>query len=221
MKEKNLAALKLVFTLSAVLGSVTTLAHQPSTNAYQTKSEQPSKLAIRTQVGMAYSAEERSQIVSFVLNHPEVAAMVKGQKVKALTVTSDAGEKPAAGTAATQRIATVTFFNYTSGTAFRASVDLDSSQVVQVQRIVGRPPASEEEIQEAKRVLEGHPQIKQLLDGRGVIEGGFIVDPPRGSPAKDRFVQFHILSPDRQKIEQVVTVDLTENKVAATANFGK
>ncbi len=119
-----------------------------------------------------------------------------------------------------RRLASVVFFNYTSGQAFRAYVDLTNSEVVQVQPLAGRPPASEEELQEARQILQRHSQIKQLLDRQNVIEGGFIVDPPRGSVAKDRFIQFHILSPDRQKIEQVVIVDLTAGQVASTANFG-
>jgi hypothetical protein len=169
---------------------------------------------------MQFSAEERSQIIAFTLNHPRVASLVKGQQVRALTVASEPDDKEERAGVAPRRLASVVFFNYTAGQAFRAYVDLTNSEVVQVEPLAGRPPASEEELQEARKVLERHSQIKQFLDKSAVIEGGFIVDPPGGAPARDRFIQFHIMSSDRQKIEQVVIVDLTAGQVATTEKFG-
>ena len=42
------------------------------------------------------------------------------------------------------------------------------------------------------------------------------MDPPRGTPPKDRVVQFHILTDNRRKLERIVTVDLTANRVVAS-----
>jgi hypothetical protein len=212
MKEPASTILRLLFLANLlVAASLATTAQQPPG-----ETGQPAKLRITTQPGTAFTAEERAQIIAFASQDKRVAALTQNQQVKALVVASEPGEKETQPGAAPKRIASVIFFNYTSGKAFRTYVDVSNSQVVQVQELAGRPPASAEELETAKRLLLENKDIKPLLDHNEEIEGGFVVDPPPGIPAKDRVVQFQILAENRHKLVRIVTVDLTANRIAAS-----
>jgi hypothetical protein len=211
MREPASTILKILL-LTGLLGVVcmASLSQQPAEQAGA------AKLHMTSQTGTAFTAEERAQIIALARQDRRVTALTLNQQIKALAVVSEPDEKRTQPGVAPRRIASVTFFNYTAGKAFRTYVDVSNSVVIQVQELAGRPPASPEELEIARRLLQQDKDAKLLLDQRGEIEGGFIVDPPRGIPPKDRVVQFHILTDNRRKLERIVTVDLTANRVVGS-----
>jgi hypothetical protein len=212
MKEPVSTILKWLFLVNLlVIASLAAVSQKPPG-----ETEQPAKLRISSQAGTAFTTDERSQIIAFASHDKRVAALTENQQVKALAVASEPDEKETQPGVGPKRIASVIFFNYTSGKAFRTYVDVTNSQVTQVQELAGRPPASAEELEIAKRLLLENKDIRPLLDQKGEIEGGFVVDPPPGTPAKDRVIQFQLLAQNRQKLVRIVTVDLTANRVVAS-----
>jgi hypothetical protein len=174
-------------------------------------------ISLRSSEGAPLTAEDKAAIVSAVLAHPQLAA-TREQKVKALSVFTEDATKPSPKGAAPSRQATVIFFNYTQNRAIRVQVNIATGVVSAPEDLPGRPTPSVEEIEEASRIIRSDPRHAELLQ-TGVLEGGFVVDPPGAAgagTAQGRFMQFHILSSDRTSIQRVVYVNLTTGAIAAS-----
>jgi hypothetical protein len=181
--------------------------------------EQTAETNARSQSGRAFTREEKAELVSRLLANPRMAEKLRGQRSRVLTVTLASDDK-APVRVAERRIAQVVLFNYTSGGSTRLLVDASSAEVLSEEPIRGRPQSSEEEIQEAIGIIRQDREVARLLQERGVIEGGFVVDgPPRAKP-DHRFLQLQVLSSDRLRLQRVVVVDLTDRTIALSrANY--
>jgi len=109
-------------------------------------------------------------------------------------------------------------FDHASGLASRVVIDGNSGKVLQEQSYAGRPQSSRQEFQDAVCIIGAHPALGRLIAEGALAEGGFIVDGPSGQPARHRYIQIRLLSPDRQDLLQVVLVDLTGRVVASARN---
>lgn len=101
-------------------------------------------------------------------------------------------------------------YNYATNVAVRTTFDPASRQLVKGERMTTRPQSSAEEREEAFRIV----REKADVGGNYVLEGGFVVDPPEAGRA-GRYVQVQVLSPDRWKLIEFVTVDLSREVIAA------
>jgi hypothetical protein len=157
-----------------------------------------------------FTADERARIGKQALSHLQKAAEVKNQRLRVLSVTKLSPEKDDAQTAAVG----VVVFNYSQGTAKRLIIDPSNGAVLREETLRGRPQASEEELEEARQILRSDTEHGRLLEGGGVLEGGFVVDDPGQQSTTDRFIQFQILTSDRQNLQRFVTVNLTAGRIA-------
>jgi hypothetical protein len=173
----------------------------------------------RDQDARPLTQAEQSRIVESLFANPRLSTTFRQQRVRALSVKALPVNKDA-GASSTRRIATVVVFNYTEGRASRFLVDAESGELLSEETLRGRPQASPEEKQEAAEIIRRSDELRRLLREDTQLEGGFIVDDPRrGRNTRNRFIQFHILSPDRQRILRLVVVDLTERRVALSGQF--
>jgi hypothetical protein len=167
--------------------------------------------------GSAMTDRQRTDVVESLMANPVLAGRWANQRVRVLRVHLDESKD-----APERRLVTATVMNYSRGRATRATLDLTSGEASEAP-LRGRPQASPEEVAEAASIVGSDPAHVRLLgDGRR-LGGGFIVDPPSGVESPDgsahRFLQLHVLSPDRSRIEHVVTVDLTSGTIAAVQRF--
>lgn len=128
---------------------------------------------------------------------------VVGERPRVLRVTCEEVEKDS-----TRSVAVAYVVGYETGVAAVVTFDSADLRALDVRRMPGRPQSSVEEREEARaliresvRVPEGH-----------AIEGGFVVDPPRGGPP-GRYLHFLIAPRARHVPKQEVIVDLTRRKV--------
>lgn len=121
---------------------------------------------------------------------------------------------PAEKSAATGLVASVVAFNYSEGRATRLIMDSSTGAVLREERLRGRPQPSEEELQEAGQIVRREPELARILEAGGILEGGFTVDDPKRRSTRDRFIQFQILTSDRQGLQRFVTVNLTTGRLA-------
>jgi hypothetical protein len=172
--------------------------------------------AAQRQSGEPVTADERQRVVSRLFANQRIAELIRGQRVSALSVRLAHNYK--AGAAAERRILAVVTFNYSRGVATRYLVDAESAEILSEEILRGRPQSSPQEIQEATEIIRRDPDLGRLLQGRGGVQGGFIVDGPRSATARattnHRFIQLHILASDRARILRMVIVDLTDRKIA-------
>lgn len=110
-----------------------------------------------------------------------------------------------------REVLTSIVYNYAANLAVRLVIDPASRQLLAAERMTSRPQTSAEERQEAFRLVRD----KLDLGTAGVVEGGFVVDPPEGAPPAGRYVQVQVLSPDRWKLREFVVVDLSREVVVA------
>jgi hypothetical protein len=115
-----------------------------------------------------------------------------------------------------RRIAHLVVFNYAEGKAASLLVDASSGEVLAQKPIRGRPQPSEEEKQDAIRIIRQDPELDRLVQANAIFEGGFIVDGPRRAPRKHRFFQIQLLTPDRLHLQRTVTVDLTAETIVSS-----
>lgn len=122
--------------------------------------------------------------------------------------------------AAEGRVARVVLFNYDAGKATRLLVDASSGEILTEELMRGRPQPSEEEIQEAFKIIRQDRELSRALQENGAPESGFVVDGPPGAPSLHRFIQIQLLSPDRLRLRRVVVVDLTAGTIVSSkANY--
>ena len=110
-------------------------------------------------------------------------------------------------------LVSILVFNYSQGNATRVIIDPSGGAVLRAERLRGRPQASEEERQEASQIIKADSVCARMLR-KGILEGGFIVDAPRKESMRDRFVQFQILTSNREGLQRVVVVNLTTGRIA-------
>ena len=189
---------------------------QPRTQRRQastTLAEQVAETNARSQSGRPFTREEKAQLIARLFAQPLIAQMSKNQRVKVLTVALATTDKSATGLLAERRIAQVVIFNYSVGKATRLLVDSSNGEILREEAVRGRPQSSEEEIQEAIRIVRQDREVARLLQEKGVIEGGFVTDGPPGTKPEHRFLQLQVLSSDRLSLLRVIVVDLTDAKI--------
>src|SRR5436190_599418 len=148
-----------VFTLGGA-----TIAQQPTPSSIT----QPTAASALPE---AFTPQERAKIVTQVLALPQVSRGTVPHRVKALRITTEPGDKEAPP----QRLASVVLFDYTVGKATRFVIDTKTGALVREQPLRGRPQASEEELEEARRIIQANEGHKRLLQAGSVLEGGLIV----------------------------------------------
>lgn len=153
------------------------------------------------------SSAEQARLSRQALMHLQRSLAAKHTRLRVLSIKSVPLEK---GTS----IASVVVFNYSQGIATRLIMDSSNGDVLREERLSGRPQASEEELQEARQVIRTDPEHARILQGGGVIEGGFVVDGPKRQSSHNRFIQFQILTSNRQSLRRVVIVNLTTRRIA-------
>jgi hypothetical protein len=181
----------------------------------------PSTPAIesRLEAGRPFTREEKMDLAARVLAPPQTAQKTIPQRRKVLSVTAANDIDILPQTRGGRRVARVVVVDYAGGQATRLLVDAATAEVLTQQPIRGRPQASEEEKQDAIKIIRQEPELARLLDGKAIIEGGFLVDGPRNSPARHRFLQVQLLTADRTHLQRTVLVDLTAGTIA-TAKAG-
>jgi hypothetical protein len=98
-------------------------------------------------------------------------------------------------------------YNYSANVALRVTLDPASRQVLAGERMANQPQTSAEERVEAFRI------VRETVAANAALEGGFVVPPPEGA-GPGRFVQVQVLSPDRTKLVEFVTIELSRGVVA-------
>lgn len=167
-------------------------------------------------LGSAFTSDEKATIVRNLLESPKVAQRFRDHRTRALQVVEDGypdEEKTPGGP--TRRLASVVIFDYTAGETWRFAYDPEKSELVRERAIKGQPTPSQEERDEATRILRAESRLEPLLREGAVIEGGFTDSAPPGGNARDRYLQFLLLTKDRKDLMRFVVVDLTTQKVAA------
>jgi hypothetical protein len=107
-------------------------------------------------------------------------------------------------------------FNYREGQAYRILYDSATRRILSQEPLPGTPQPSPEEINDVRDIIRRDPVHANLLSLGNVLEGGFAVEGPAGSPTRDRFVQMQMLSPDRKAFVRIITVDLTTGQIVAS-----
>ncbi|HEX8920475.1 MAG TPA: hypothetical protein VF766_03290 [Pyrinomonadaceae bacterium] len=181
--------------------------------------EAAAETTARGQDARPLTQSEQSRIVERLFSNPRLSSTFRQQRVRALSVKALPVDKDT-GAAQAKRLASVIVFNYSQGRASRYLVDAETGELLSEETLRGRPQASAEEKDEAAEIIRRSDELNRLLRENNQLEGGFIVDDPRrGSSSRNRFIQFHILSPDRQRILRLVVVDLTERRVALAGQY--
>jgi hypothetical protein len=80
----------------------------------------------------------------------------------------------------------------------------------------GRPQRSDGELAEATSIVQRDPALARLLRDGGVLDGGFVIDDPRGS--RRRMIQMKLISSDRRTPLRTIVVDLTRGEIASASN---
>jgi hypothetical protein len=108
-------------------------------------------------------------------------------------------------------------YDYRKAAAFERTYTLEG-RVIRNRRIVVNPPApSQEEIQEAFRIVRGDEEMGRILARFSAqLEGGFLIEEGRGKACGPgaRCLLIQILSPDRSGLIRVVGVDLVKQAIA-------
>ena len=198
-------------TLSPVVVAVSLDALQGG-QAEKPKSAAQGAASISSSAGQAFTPQERAQIVAKVFALPRVSVGMKAHRLRALRVVREPSEKEASR----KHLASVVLFNYTLGKATRFVIDSSTGALVREEPLRGRPQASEEELQEAATIIQADAEHARLMRAGGILEGGFIVDGPLGTPPLHRFLQLQVLTADRRGIQRLVIVDLTAGAIASS-----
>jgi hypothetical protein len=144
----------------------------------------------------------------------------RNQRLRILSVTLAPDDKATTGGLVGVHIASIVLFNYTVGKAVRLLVDASTGEILTEEPIRGRPQPSEEEIQEAAKIIKQNPALGRMLQDGSILEGGFIADGPIGTPQRHRFIQMHVLTSNRRTLQRLVVVDLTSGTIAESrANY--
>jgi hypothetical protein len=161
------------------------------------------------------SADARAQLAARVLAHPNLPQRQSGHRLAVIRVTA-AGTSDSGAIAKT--VVTVVLFDHTALEARRVLFDPGTNQLLLNDRLPGRPQRSDAERDEAVAIVRHDPVLARLLDDGGVLEGGFIVDDPRGS--RRRIMDLKLMSADRRALLRSILVDLTAGEIALVTGAG-
>lgn len=165
----------------------------------------------RMRHAVSLSADAGAQLAERVLAHPDLPQ--RGHRLAAIRVTAEASVD--AGDAATT-VVTVVLFDHTALEARRVRMDLATNRLLLNERLPGRPQRSARELAEAVAIVRRDSFLARLLDEGGVLDGGFIVDDPRGT--RHRTIQMKLMSADRRALLRSIVVDLTLGDVASVTD---
>ncbi len=171
-------------------------------------------IPIKTPVGQRLSIDEHKYIVSLIHSHFRVDPKKTALRVLHARPAEDEDKDSDAPGKPVVKAITV---DYATGQAKQVVLDPKSGKVLREEVFSGRPQSSSEERAEAARIIRADKTHAKLL-GQGVLEGGFIVDPPKEVPEanrKHRFVKMDLLTKDRERFLRTFYVDLTTGAVAA------
>lgn len=167
----------------------------------------------RVRHAVPLSADASAQLAGRVLAHPDLPQREQGHRLAAIRVAAE--ETVHVGDTATT-VVTVVLFDHTALEARRVRMDLATGQLLLNERLPGRPQRSDRELAEAVAIVRRDPALARLLDEGGVLDGGFIVDDPRGS--RRRAIQMKLMSADRLSLLCSIVVDLTLGDVASVTH---
>jgi hypothetical protein len=196
------------------------LAHsQASQNRNQTqKPSQSNEVNAQSQSARPFTSEEKTRIIRTLLETPRLAATLRNQRYRVLSVALAPDSKVRKDETKELRIAVVVLFNYTSSKATRFLVDSSTGEILAEEELRGRPQPSGEERQEAAEVIRQDRSLASVLREGGIIEGGFAVADPNEHKPPHRCIQFQLLSGDRTRLLRVVVVDLNDSIIALSRN---
>jgi len=181
--------------------------------AQDTKSKAP---LVRSAVPL--SADASAQIAGRVLAHPDLPQRERGHRLAAIRVSAE--DTSAAGAAiagvAPTSLVTVVLFDHTALEARRVVMDQATNRLLLNEILPGRPQRSDQELAEAISIVQRDPALARLLGDGGVLDGGFVIDDPRGS--RRRMIQIKLISGDRRTPLRTIVVDLTRGEIASTSN---
>ena len=183
--------------------------------AVEPTSAQNAEANARRQSLRPFTPEEKAQLTARLFASQKLAARFRDERYRVLSISVAPDDKESITLIPVRRLAQVVLFNYTLGKATRLLVDASNAEVITEESLRGRPQSSAEEIQEAIKIIRQERTLARLIDERGVLEGGFIVDAPRGSPPNHRFIQMQLLTPDRLSVQRLIVVDLTAGTIAS------
>jgi len=182
------------------------------TGAGKDKGSKVEPLNVKTPHGQPLSAEEKQRVKSAVFAH--LKSDPKKGRVRVLRMRVSEGARD--GTMAKGVVALT--YNYDTGKAQRIVFDLKSGKVLEQKDVAGQPTASNEEEEEARSIIRADKEHAALIKGGAVFDkGAFVVGPPQNAPATKaphRYLVTALMSKDESKIERVVTVDLSDKKIA-------
>jgi hypothetical protein len=158
------------------------------------------------------SADASARLAAHVLAHPDLPQRERGHRLSAIRLTAEAvGDKDT-----TRTVVTVVLFDHTALEARRVRMDLATSRLLLNERLPGRPQRSDGEYAEAAAIVRRDAVLARLLDEGGLLDGGFIVDDPRGT--RHRTMQLKLMSADRRALLRSIVVDLTLGEVASVTD---
>ncbi len=163
-------------------------------------------------LGAPFTAAEHKAIAA----KAAAIARFKDHRIRVIRTAEDAGQevdKTPGGPK--QRLASVIVFDYTAGHAVQVTYDVARGEILRERELAGRPQSSEEERREGERILRDNRELAAQFREGARVEGGFVVEGPANSEARNRYLQFQVQSRDREKILRLAIVDLTTRKVAA------
>jgi hypothetical protein len=173
----------------------------------------PKGLEIKTALGQPLPAEERNRVAAAIRAHLKVAEGDK-DKIRLLHARRAAGGDKDAP----KDLVEAVLFNYATGKALRLALEVPTGKVVREEELPGLPQPSPEEIKEAKGLVEKDPEHAKLVKAGGVLEGGFVTEPPKEVAPKGKVPHriLQLLSADRTKFERIIYVDLTDRKILSS-----
>lgn len=205
MRDRKLAS-TIVFSLALAIVTANeagthAIGMDPGTTRWQSRPENSQG---------SITPEEQARLSKQALAQLRKSPVVRDQRLRVLSIKSLPGEKDEFQ----KSLASVVVFNYSTGNATRLVMYQSTGLVLRQERLRGRPQPSEEELQEARRIIRADPEQARLLAAGGVLEGGFVVDAPSGQSLRHRFIQFQILTSDRLGLQRLVVVNLTTGGIA-------
>jgi hypothetical protein len=155
------------------------------------------------------SPDERARLSDQALKYLQRSPATKPARLRILSIKRLPGEKWGSETA----VVGVLVFNYTKGNATRLILALSNGSVIREEHLRGRPQPSEEELEEAQLVIRSDAEQARMLQAGSIIEGGFVVDPPKGQSIRSRCLLFQVLSSDRKRLQRDIIVNLTTGRI--------
>jgi len=200
------------------LGLVLLLFQSASLHAQQAKPSDPGAQAAAG-AGAAsdvFTKEELARIKQQVVVHPTVTSSHKGHRLQVLRVTKGPGDDKPQATKPPRKLADVILYDHNSGRAEHVLFDVTHNDVLKTEPMAGVPSPSEDELQEAVRIVQADPEHAKLLKAGGQLTGGFLASAPPGAPPHDRYILMQVLTSDRRDIERAVVVDLSAGTIASS-----